>query len=664
MMSTRVQPKRRCQADGGKVSKKANKGKLSLKSIIETKGYKDWFGLDNFFKFCCTKPSKLTLKMLNTMLNDGANVKKLYKGGDTALHRLIFHSVDQAESNTIKLLEFFHEHGDLNVTDIDGDTALALAVATQQHVGVIEAFMDYSPTSVKIRNNQKYNLIHVLFSTGFSLDWTSQVLKLLLDKGLNINDTDVDGNTALHLVVKYYNSTYLRTKLADYAKYEEKSVKKPVLRMLKLLIENGSDFALKNDSKQNILMLALKHLPYKLEDLDFLITRETVYCIDEDGDSPLTLALKCFSSSQDEEETVDFVDRLFGYDHCSVLASMPDINGKHPLSLAIEEKCSLEVVRLLCMNGAVPTRYDVEKCIEKIHVDALFYFLEEFEQEMLPLQLSDKYPSLILKLWYYRNKSLKLLRALIDCYKFSSAVTSEEEGTVLHKCIQFPHPTNNDEWVDYLLSIDGTDVNALITRKNAVRTKNKLAKELNITCLSDEPFSTPLVYAFSEGENRLAVKLMDHFADVNLRKLARIQVNEDLSDAIRLLCHFGYKYPMPSISLNATYFSEDYHGLKEEQFLRYALFERSKARPLFELAANAIRNYQGNKSVKELVKIRFQPKVIDALLGHNLDRSLMINDKGGLDEKLPLELQFPLDDTFVVYSKAPMSRRKGAIVRA
>jgi hypothetical protein len=226
------------------------------------------------------------------------------------------------------------------------------------------------------------------------------------------------------------------------------------------------------------------------------------------------------------------------------------------------------------------------------------------------------------------------LKLLIEVYKFDAGTFDAVEGNVLHKCIQFPLPTadKNQEMFDYLLSLPQVNMNAFVAAKSLKATPGQAAV--------DQPFSTPLVYAFSEGENALALRLIINFADVNFNRVVRVQVNDDLSDALRALFEAGYSKPLHCIAINAMFLEgQEDELLTDDQFHKYVASERRKMRSLTQLAASAVRRLYGKleveKFVDDLPQISLETRT--ALLMQDFDRKLTIGRDGKLEPKKELD---------------------------
>ena len=245
---------------------------------------------------------------------------------------------------------------------------------------------------------------------------------------------------------------------------------------------------------------------------------------------------------------------------------------------------------------------------------------------------------------------------MVEEYNFDTAYFNDEDGSVLHRCIQNPlirrgSNLRNIEMFDYLLECERTDVDVIIQRRTLPDARG---------LASEPPSSTPLVYAFSEGENALAKRLIMKYANVNLRPLQRIVVNEDLSDALRALCNAGYRLKFPSVLIDCTYEGEVYHGLYSEQFETF-LSQQSRALPLYKLAANSLISSCNKKVMDEYRKWNWRPEIRRALELRDVDYSLMIDKNGDLIPKADERFVHP--DFKVTYSKIKPSGSNRSITR-
>lgn len=160
-----------------------------------------------------------------------------------------------------------------------------------------------------------------------------------------------------------------------------------------------------------------------------------------------------------------------------MLATHQTVDDQTPLYLAISKRCSLQIIRALYNAGARARKKDIVLANTLNHYDALFFLLKFSKESLENACLADQHNVILLKLWYYSNRTIDLLKTLVEFYKLSTSHNDPDEGSVLHKCIQFPVPDNN-AWVDYLLAQPDTDVNAAVVRRKTVR-------------LSDAPANPP-----------------------------------------------------------------------------------------------------------------------------------------------------------------------------
>lgn len=407
-----------------------------------------------------------------------------------------------------------------------------------------------------------------------------------------------------------------------------------------------------------------------------LITPVNIVKIDVEGWTPL---MRFLNTKRKEENAgaenkpaitvLDVAKKMFEAEAETVvkskLASHLNLQGENVLQIEIRNECNIEVIDLIISQGAVVGLQEIITCLEHGRLELLFDLITRFKEnvKIQRLRLTSDYPHLLLLLWYNPKRTLSQLKMLIEEFNFDPSYSNNEEGSVLHKCVQLPHVTENLQWVEYLLSLPTVDVNVVIQRPN--HRVNKYLRRQD--AVSFEPFSTPLAYALSEGENEIAVQLIKAFADVNKRKVHTMLINEDLSDALRHLFSAGYSTEFHgdlNFAVNCEFTDEaTYSGLEEQQFRKWIAFEKRKVCPLKKIAANVVRaNYQPGDIMKHIEAVTLNDEVIKALLLTDLSNDKVIDRNGRLIDKPDPIPDATSSEPLYVYRKIPI-RRKAADLR-
>lgn len=181
-------------------------------------------------------------ELINMLIDKGANINKVDKKGMTAI------SISSKASN-YNIVNLLLDHGSLPDTeDNDGNTPLHFLCG-----------------HLLIHSNQNFSQLHsvLLHSRLEDGDNCLETIKLLIDKGANINHSNNFGYTPLFVASMFDN-----------------------LKRIKLLIENGADISKKDNSGRTVLFAAF--LSDDSEILQCLIENgANINEVDEDGISPL-----------------------------------------------------------------------------------------------------------------------------------------------------------------------------------------------------------------------------------------------------------------------------------------------------------------------------------------------------------------------------------------
>ena len=633
-----------------------------------------------FFKALKT-PTRYDLAHFEKLIEDEAYVNSSFEG-IPCLHRLVANNLmNTAEKRTRfhQLLKLFIKAGaNLEVKDDDGDSVLALAIALG-HVRALKRLVKEERIldSLHAKNSKGFNLFHILVSSNLDYEVTETIFGFLLENDVNINEKDYQGNTPLHLMIKTAGRpTYLKEKTVKYFKdkhykffYESTVNNRPVESIVRLFTNNGVNVNAVNDNGQTPLMLAIATpSQFSMPILYLLITEENVHQTDVNGENVITLALQHRRYEMPNDEPSLCQNNVFAFinnaltlenslNSRSLLVMHVKLDGETPLLCAVKHKFPISIYRALFNQGARAEMSEIRRAHEVKNWTALFFLLQYSKDTLKSYPIAEKFPDLILKFFEYEYRDMKLLKIMVNEYNFDTAYFNEEDGSVLHRCIQLPlihrnSDSRNIDMFDYLLNECQTDVNVIVQRRTLPD-----ARGLS----SEPPSSTPLVYAFSEGENVIAKRLIMKYANVNLRPLQRIVVNEDLSDALRALFGAGYYGKLPAVQINCDYEGDVYQGLTAEQYEYFLISERHRALPLYKLAANALRNELGEKGTREYRDWNWRPELKSALELKDVDFSLMIDKNGKLAPKIDPIFVHP--DFKVTYNKIKPSGSSRSITR-
>ncbi|BFZ23456.1 hypothetical protein BsWGS_26495 [Bradybaena similaris] len=161
---------------------------------------------------------------LKALINSGCNINHQNYAGLSPLMlaalKCNYHTVSM--SNNCKIIsELISNGADVNITDVNGNTALHIAVASarESHLKVLinggcdinhQNNYGFSPLMLAVSCNNRS--VSTLFSFGVGLTEVSDnsaILSKLIDSGADVNITDVNGNNALHHAVASARDSHL-----------------------------------------------------------------------------------------------------------------------------------------------------------------------------------------------------------------------------------------------------------------------------------------------------------------------------------------------------------------------------------------------------------------------------------------------------------------------
>ena len=175
---------------------------------------------------------RLCLYILDLLIKMGVDINYRNPCGITALFVAVL------QSNIGASMFLLQNHIDDTVQDNNGNTALICACSLCDNYQIIDMLSN---------NLRTINMANKLGKTPFlSLAFTDEkMIDLLLSKGANPKETDVNGNNALHLAIVSKKTTQKRNETI-------------LLKLLSL----GLDINAKNNDGETAIFLAFKHYEY------------------------------------------------------------------------------------------------------------------------------------------------------------------------------------------------------------------------------------------------------------------------------------------------------------------------------------------------------------------------------------------------------------------
>ena len=165
------------------------------------------------------------LEQMRIAIESGADVNMQWSHGRTALIHLadsdeneidVYGSPNYSRRSrhgpNIEMVDLLlNNNADPNLQDSDGDTALNWATA-RGYLEVVEKLLENENIEINKANFLGRNALHIIFTEWFEEDEPNggdnaePIMKLLIEKGININEPDNSGKTPLHLAAEQNNS--------------------------------------------------------------------------------------------------------------------------------------------------------------------------------------------------------------------------------------------------------------------------------------------------------------------------------------------------------------------------------------------------------------------------------------------------------------------------
>lgn len=161
-----------------------------------------------------------------------------------------------------KVREFLENGADINYVNKKNELTIFHYAARSENIEILKEFLKRGANPNATYNSEYKQVIWLNHGNSF------EKVKIFLEYGANISETNGNGENILHLLAEYHN----RIELAEF------------------LISKGADFNKKNINGRTPLFNALRSDNYKLIEL-FLSKGAEVNIADNDGITPLLDAI-------------------------------------------------------------------------------------------------------------------------------------------------------------------------------------------------------------------------------------------------------------------------------------------------------------------------------------------------------------------------------------
>lgn len=283
---------------------------------------------------------------------------------------------DAAEDDTDEILLRLCAQGAVNDRTAQGRGPLHLA-AQAGHIAALKVFLAHPDLDIDMRDAQCDTALHLSESTDVAI--------MLLEKGLDANVQNIDGNTALHCALQW-RSVELMHLLMEHTKLDSDIQNKKGEHYMHMAaakwdLETFQQFAA-TPPNRNLNMPdgngeTPLHIAARSENIDiveFLLSIPSVAVNANDKMGRTSLHLAC------EKGHIDIVKRLLG--DPSIYINASDRESQTPLHLACGQG-HLEVVWALLANAQADVEARNEDGLTPLHIASLSTFGEPIVCELL-----------------------------------------------------------------------------------------------------------------------------------------------------------------------------------------------------------------------------------------------------------------------------------------
>jgi ankyrin repeat protein/serine/threonine protein kinase len=201
-------------------------------------------------------------KVFEALLNKGADIQVADKDGRRAFHYAALSKNKQVIEIIMKKKPSF----DFQVDDHRHQTALHYAARNKFKASqeILKILLDKGVNSMA-KNDDGHTALHIASRYG-----SKKVVEALLENGANIEATDIEGESALHIAARYGSEeivdTLLRKKVFDIGMADHRgrtalhlAAQRRSTQVIRLLLNNGADVRVKDSYGQTALHLAAEY---------------------------------------------------------------------------------------------------------------------------------------------------------------------------------------------------------------------------------------------------------------------------------------------------------------------------------------------------------------------------------------------------------------------
>jgi len=414
----------------------------------------------------------------------------------------------------IRILKMLIQQGiDINSKDKEGKTLLVYAIEEEDKFIVNYLLENHASIQLinqnikylrKLTKNKKENKKELLENFEFRMKNKFNIIKILLEYGLDIEAKDEEGKTLLFYAIEDENELIVNYLLENHASIQPINEN---IKYLKELTKNNKEnekellktFEFRMKNKLNIIKLLLKYgLDINAEDEE----RKTLllYVIDEVNESLFYYLLKNKTSHESLQAInikvlLKFIFNTIENENENVLNKL----SKYANREKEEEKC-IEILKLLIQNGLDINDKDEEGntiliyAIELRKVSVIKYLLERnaslepvnSKVEILKPLITNIIPKSCLsgEICYIDNLNFNILKLLIDY-----GLNMENNKKLLHYAIQNSNTRIVNYFFDYGLTINiNSNFGKILLNHQKMKNSNPEINQLIENLLNNKKF--------------------------------------------------------------------------------------------------------------------------------------------------------------------------------
>lgn len=201
--------------------------------------------------------------IVELLVNKGADVNIVNKDNRTALIYGAWRSHNNQCENIVKTL--LHAKANVNIKDLNNKSALSYIIGYPKKKKIVMLLLDNN-ANIKDASNGIFHLVQQEFCDKY--EKALEYMEYLIDKGIDVNISDEDGNTLL-----MYACGYNR-----YGSYSTMITEDLKLEIVKKLLNYNANIHSKNNSGDNAVSIALQNNNYKIADyIENIIMKKIVH---------------------------------------------------------------------------------------------------------------------------------------------------------------------------------------------------------------------------------------------------------------------------------------------------------------------------------------------------------------------------------------------------